>query len=369
MPGVLMIESLTQAAAVLLLAARRRPDDARVSLRGVDDAKFRTAGRARRLAPARGRARPAARVACRARTAAAYVGDQVVAEARAAARGRCPARPRSIRRRSCTRRPRSARAPTIGPHAVIGAGRQIGASCRIGASAVIDGWTEIGDEHRDLPVRVDRPGAAGPEVPGRADPAGDRPAATSSASSSPSIAARAGGGGVTTIGDRNVFMAYVHVAHDCHVGNDTIFGNMRDARRPRRRGGLRQHQRRLRRPPVLPRRPPRLHRRLLGGHEGRAAVRADRRQPAGPRSSASTRIGLMRRGFSPEMIAQAEARVPLPAAVEAEHDARRCEQIEQRRGAGRARGAVPGRLHPHARSAASSCGAPTRRAEEVLADE
>jgi UDP-N-acetylglucosamine acyltransferase len=35
-----------------------------------------------------------------------------------------------------------------------------------------------------------------------------------------------GGGGVTSIGDRNVFMAYVHVAHDCHVGNDTIFGNM-----------------------------------------------------------------------------------------------------------------------------------------------
>ena len=28
----------------------------------------------------------------------------------------------------------------------------------------------------------------------------------------------AGGGGVTRIGDRNVFMAYVHVAHDCHVG-------------------------------------------------------------------------------------------------------------------------------------------------------
>ena len=36
----------------------------------------------------------------------------------------------------------------------------------------------------------------------------------------------AGGGGVTRIGDRNVFMAYVHVAHDCRVGNDTIFGNM-----------------------------------------------------------------------------------------------------------------------------------------------
>ena len=35
-----------------------------------------------------------------------------------------------------------------------------------------------------------------------------------------------GGGGVTRIGDRNLFMAYVHVAHDCEVGNDIIFGNM-----------------------------------------------------------------------------------------------------------------------------------------------
>ncbi len=34
-----------------------------------------------------------------------------------------------------------------------------------------------------------------------------------------------GGGGITEIGDRNVFMAYAHVAHDCHIGNDTIFGN------------------------------------------------------------------------------------------------------------------------------------------------
>jgi UDP-N-acetylglucosamine acyltransferase len=33
-----------------------------------------------------------------------------------------------------------------------------------------------------------------------------------------------GGGGETRIGDGNLFMAYVHVAHDCHVGNETIFG-------------------------------------------------------------------------------------------------------------------------------------------------
>ncbi|MGC4080707.1 MAG: acyl-ACP--UDP-N-acetylglucosamine O-acyltransferase [Vicinamibacterales bacterium] len=34
-----------------------------------------------------------------------------------------------------------------------------------------------------------------------------------------------GGGGITAIGDNNLFMAYVHVAHDCQVGNHTIFGN------------------------------------------------------------------------------------------------------------------------------------------------
>jgi UDP-N-acetylglucosamine acyltransferase len=34
-----------------------------------------------------------------------------------------------------------------------------------------------------------------------------------------------GGGGETTIGDDNLFMAYVHVAHDCRIGNTTIFGN------------------------------------------------------------------------------------------------------------------------------------------------
>lgn len=32
-------------------------------------------------------------------------------------------------------------------------------------------------------------------------------------------------GGVTRVGDRNWIMAYVHLAHDCQVGSDTIFAN------------------------------------------------------------------------------------------------------------------------------------------------
>ena len=35
----------------------------------------------------------------------------------------------------------------------------------------------------------------------------------------------AGGGGITTIANDNFFMAYSHVAHDCHIGNHTVFAN------------------------------------------------------------------------------------------------------------------------------------------------
>jgi UDP-N-acetylglucosamine acyltransferase len=35
----------------------------------------------------------------------------------------------------------------------------------------------------------------------------------------------ADGGGVTTLGDDNWIMAYVHIAHDCRVGSNTIFAN------------------------------------------------------------------------------------------------------------------------------------------------
>lgn len=33
------------------------------------------------------------------------------------------------------------------------------------------------------------------------------------------------GGGITRIGSENLLMPYVHVAHDCHVGDHTIFSN------------------------------------------------------------------------------------------------------------------------------------------------
>ena len=78
---------------------------------------------------------------------------------------------------------------------------------------------------RDLSVCLDWSGAAGSEISRRGDAAGDRQAQIFREFVTIHRGTR-GGGGVTEIGDRNVFMAYVHIAHDCHVGNDTIFGNM-----------------------------------------------------------------------------------------------------------------------------------------------
>ncbi len=37
--------------------------------------------------------------------------------------------------------------------------------------------------------------------------------------------ASVGGEGVTKIGDNNFLMAYVHIAHDCHIGNNVVMAN------------------------------------------------------------------------------------------------------------------------------------------------
>ena len=107
LPGVLMLESLSQVAAILLLEREGAPPNARVYLRGVNDAKFRrqvVPGDRLRLEVSLGRRRATLARA----QAIAYVGDQIVAEAELLL-GLVPdAHRRSIRRRSCIRRRRSA---------------------------------------------------------------------------------------------------------------------------------------------------------------------------------------------------------------------------------------------------------------------
>lgn len=222
MPGVLMIEALTQVAAVLLLERDGATPSTRVWLRGVNEAKFRrqvVPGDRLTLDVQLGRVRSRLAKA----QAVAYVADQPVAEAElllAIETGAAYIDP-SARVHPAAR---IGDGTTIGPHCCIGADVTIGRRCRIGASAVIDGLTEIGDDTHVFPMASI--GMAPQDLKYKGEPTrlvigrGNtiREYATINRGT-------VGGGGETRIGDYNLLMAYVHVAHDCHIGSHTIFGN------------------------------------------------------------------------------------------------------------------------------------------------
>jgi UDP-N-acetylglucosamine acyltransferase len=221
MPGVLMIEALTQAAAVLVLEREQAPQTARAFLRGVNSAKFRkqvVPGDRLRLEVTLGRRR--SRLA-KAR-ALAYVDGQVVTEAElllSVEMGASYVDPTAHVHPAA----RIGRGTTIGPGAVIGPDVRVGERCRIGASVVIDGWTEIGDDTQIFPM------ASIGMAPQDLKYKGERTRLTIGRQNIfrefvTINRGTLGGGGQTVIGHHNLFMAYVHVAHDCHVGNNTIFG-------------------------------------------------------------------------------------------------------------------------------------------------
>ena len=224
MPGVLMMESLAQAATLLLLHREGgAPPHAHVRLRGVDDAKFRrqvVPGDRVRLEVARIEGRPPiARV-----RGLALIDDQIVAEM--VLQLAIVAEVASIHPSANVHQDAVIGAgTTIGPRAVIGAGVRIGRDNSVGASTVIDGEVEIGDGNDISPfVSIGLP----PQdlkydgTPTRVV-IGDRNLIREFVTIHRGTP---GGGGVTSIGSRNLLMAYTHVAHDCHVGNDIIFGNM-----------------------------------------------------------------------------------------------------------------------------------------------
>jgi UDP-N-acetylglucosamine acyltransferase len=221
LPAVLMVEALTQVAAVLVLDRAELSPTARAALRGVNNAKFRrqvVPGDRLRLEVTLGRTRPRLAVA----QAVAYVDDEVVTEAELL----LSIEPGAAYVDPTARVHPAARigsGTTIGPSAVIGPDVRIGARCRIGASVVIEGLTEIGDETQIFPM------ASIGLAPQDLKYKGERTRLTIGRHNIfrefvTINRGTLGGGGQTTIGHHNLFMAYVHVAHDCQVGNDTIFG-------------------------------------------------------------------------------------------------------------------------------------------------
>ena len=112
----------------------------------------------------------------------------------------------------------------IGPFAVIGPGVEIGSGTTVGAAAQIQGPTRIGRDNRIHGQACI--GFEPQDVTYRGEETrleiGDRNHFRELCTIQRGTVK---GGGVTRIGDDNLFMVYTHVAHDCQVGNRTIFAN------------------------------------------------------------------------------------------------------------------------------------------------
>lgn len=113
---------------------------------------------------------------------------------------------------------------TVGPYSVIGPHVNVGAGTTIGPHCVIEGHTTIGQDNRIF--QFTSLGAIPQDKKYAGEPCeliiGDRNVIREFCTfniGSP------GDTGVTRVGDDNWLMAYVHLAHDCVVGNHTIFAN------------------------------------------------------------------------------------------------------------------------------------------------
>ncbi len=113
---------------------------------------------------------------------------------------------------------------TIGAFSVIGPDVEVGEGTWIGPHVVINGPARIGRDNRihqfsslgDAPQHLGYKGE-----PTRLE-IGDRNIVREYCTFNRGTVA---GGGVTRLGNDNFIMAYCHLAHDCHVGNNTIFAN------------------------------------------------------------------------------------------------------------------------------------------------
>ena len=112
----------------------------------------------------------------------------------------------------------------VGPYAVIGANVTIGANTTIGAHCVIEGHTTLGQDNRVF--QFASLGGAPQDKKYAGEPTrlviGDRNTVREFCTFNTGTTQD---DGVTRIGDDNWIMAYVHIAHDCVVGNQTILAN------------------------------------------------------------------------------------------------------------------------------------------------
>jgi UDP-N-acetylglucosamine acyltransferase len=113
---------------------------------------------------------------------------------------------------------------SVGPYTVIDGDVEVGEGTTIGAHNVITGHTRIGRENRIF--HFCSIGEANQDKKYKGEPTrveiGDRNTIREYVSINRGTVQEQG---VTRLGDDNWIMAYVHIAHDCVVGNQTVFAN------------------------------------------------------------------------------------------------------------------------------------------------
>ncbi len=112
----------------------------------------------------------------------------------------------------------------IGPYCVIGAEVEIGDRTRLMANVYCEGPTWIGEENLFYPYST--VGVASQDRKYRGERAETRIGNRNTVREFVTIHRGTEGGGlVTRLGDDNLLMAYVHVAHDVQLGSNTVLGN------------------------------------------------------------------------------------------------------------------------------------------------
>jgi UDP-N-acetylglucosamine acyltransferase len=113
---------------------------------------------------------------------------------------------------------------SVGPFSIIGPGVALGPRCVVGPHVVINGPSQIGADNRFF--QFASIGDAPQDKKYQGEPTrleiGDRNVFRESCTINRGTTHDRG---VTRIGNDNLFMAYSHVAHDCVVGDKTVFAN------------------------------------------------------------------------------------------------------------------------------------------------
>ena len=113
---------------------------------------------------------------------------------------------------------------SIGPFCIVGEGVKLKKGARLMSNVIIEGNTEIGEGCQIYPFASI--GLPPQDIKYKGEKTGVRIGNNNIIREYASVhRASVGGDGMTAVGDNNFLMAYVHIAHDCRIGNNVVIAN------------------------------------------------------------------------------------------------------------------------------------------------